>query len=229
MASEGWFSENSKKALIYGTAATTVVSLLSLSGACIIPLLTGKAKHRWMHFFVAMAVTTLSSDAILHIIPQLMGAHDHSLAHHDHGSISDAVNITQGHDHHHHDSTDDENSQATEESSLPSWLVLNHERRILLRLSAILLLIYLLYFIEFVAYYRRRESRSQQKSEPALQRVAKITQCTETLTNHAWEEEHSSRVTSNEALVTVTNASDAGSENHSEDHSDSPVFWGLKV
>ncbi|KIH54773.1 hypothetical protein ANCDUO_15079 [Ancylostoma duodenale] len=95
MASEGWFSENSKKALIYGTAATTVVSLLSLSGACIIPLLTGKAKHRWMHFFVAMAVTTLSSDAILHIIPQLMGAHDHSLAHHDHGSIADVENITQ--------------------------------------------------------------------------------------------------------------------------------------
>ncbi|KAK6056136.1 hypothetical protein COOONC_06358 [Cooperia oncophora] len=38
-----------------------------------IPLLTGKTRHRWMHFFVAMAIATLSSDAILHIIPQLCG------------------------------------------------------------------------------------------------------------------------------------------------------------
>ncbi|EPB67053.1 hypothetical protein ANCCEY_13859 [Ancylostoma ceylanicum] len=183
MASDGWFSENTKKALIYGTVATTVVSLLSLSGACIIPLLRGKAKHRWMHFFVAMAVATLSSDAILHIIPQLLGAHDHDLAHghhhHDHhGSIADAGNITQAwnstatanhadhdhehdhdhdherahaHDHNHdehtvdkrHAHTHDDHHESTDQS-LPSWLALNDERRILLRLSAILLLIYLL-------------------------------------------------------------------------------------
>ncbi|EYC14395.1 hypothetical protein Y032_0040g181 [Ancylostoma ceylanicum] len=263
MASDGWFSENTKKALIYGTVATTVVSLLSLSGACIIPLLRGKAKHRWMHFFVAMAVATLSSDAILHIIPQLLGAHDHDLAHghhdHDHhGSIADAGNITQAwnstvtanhadhdhehdhdhdhdhthsHDHNHdehtldkrHAHTHDDHHESTNQS-LPSWLALNDERRILLRLSAILLLIYLLYFIEFVAYYRKRQSCSQQNSEPSLKRVAKITQCSGTLTNHAWEEEHSCAVTSSEALVTVTSASDTGSEEQSR----AAVFWGLK-
>ncbi|KAK6056137.1 hypothetical protein COOONC_06359 [Cooperia oncophora] len=61
-----------------------------------IPLLTGKTRHRWMHFFVAMAIATLSSDAILHIIPQLCGGHSHDHTIDNHYNTTDTgVNTPQ--------------------------------------------------------------------------------------------------------------------------------------
>ncbi|CAB02806.2 Zrt (ZRT), Irt- (IRT-) like Protein Transporter [Caenorhabditis elegans] len=135
--------------VLYGVISVTVVSLLSLGGACIGPLMTKDAKHRWLHFFLAMAVSTLSSDAILHIIPQVVGVHDHGHnhghSHEHHHEHTDLENGTSGHGHsHHHDDSD-----------RIMWYTVTPARKNLLRLSVIVLSIYILYFVEFFMFYRK--------------------------------------------------------------------------
>ncbi|VBB34082.1 unnamed protein product, partial [Acanthocheilonema viteae] len=73
----------------YGFISITIISLLSLNGLIFLPIIRGEWRNRWMQIFIALAVATLSSDALLHILPQVVGVHDH--LHHDHG-----------HQHHHH-------------------------------------------------------------------------------------------------------------------------------
>uniref|UniRef100_A0A8R1HJC6 Uncharacterized protein n=1 Tax=Caenorhabditis japonica TaxID=281687 RepID=A0A8R1HJC6_CAEJA len=92
-------SENPDKfdVIVYGLVSVTAVSLLSLGGAVIGPLLKSDSTHRWLHFFLALAVSTLSSDAILHIIPQVLGVHNHAHGH-SHGHDHDD-------DHHHHNTS----------------------------------------------------------------------------------------------------------------------------
>ncbi|EFP03928.1 CRE-TAG-141 protein [Caenorhabditis remanei] len=136
--------------ILYGVISVTVVSLLSLGGACLGPLMTKDSKNRWLHFFLAMAISTLSSDAILHIIPQVLGVHSHSHGHaHEHHDNSSHENVTAGHGHsHHHDHDADEENEVF-------WYTVTSSRRNLLRLSVIVLSIYFLYFVEFFMLYRK--------------------------------------------------------------------------
>ncbi len=58
-------------AYIYGSVSILVISLLSLGGAAFLPLLRSRAKHRWFQVFIALGVATLTTDAILHMIPEV--------------------------------------------------------------------------------------------------------------------------------------------------------------
>ncbi|VDN84410.1 unnamed protein product [Brugia pahangi] len=57
--------------IFYGCTSITIISLLSLTGLIFIPFIKGKWRNRWMQVFIALAVSTLSSDALLHILPQV--------------------------------------------------------------------------------------------------------------------------------------------------------------
>lgn len=90
-----------------------------------------------MQFFIAMAVSTLSSDALLHIIPEVMGVHNH---HHHH--------------HHHHEEDEGHNSTRTRRHAEDEGLA--EDRKHLLWISGVLLVVYALYFFEFILFYRKR-------------------------------------------------------------------------
>ncbi|KAM3722351.1 Metal cation symporter ZIP14 [Dirofilaria immitis] len=102
MDSEKIFKSES---LLYGIISITVISLLSLSGFVFLPVIKGKWRNRWMQIFIALAVSTLSSDAFLHILPQIVGVHDHfhhDLGHHHHHKELEVKHNHSDH-HHHHD------------------------------------------------------------------------------------------------------------------------------
>ncbi|PIO65305.1 hypothetical protein TELCIR_13034 [Teladorsagia circumcincta] len=82
--------------------------------------------------------------------------HDHDHAHdHDHDHNHDHEH---DHDHDHAIQKRHAHEHSTaEEGSISSWLKLNEDRRILLRLSAVMLTIYIIYLIEFIAYYRKKQ------------------------------------------------------------------------
>ncbi|EJW82172.1 solute carrier family 39 [Wuchereria bancrofti] len=92
------------ESVFYGFTSITVISLLSLTGLIFIPLIKGKWRNRWMQIFIALAASSMSSDALLHILPQVVGAHDHSHRDHGHQHRHDHNNSETGHNHsdHHH-------------------------------------------------------------------------------------------------------------------------------
>ncbi|KAM4731620.1 zinc transporter ZIP10 isoform 1-T3 [Anableps anableps] len=75
---------------IWGFVSITIISLLSLLGVVLVPILKQSCFKFLLTFLVALAVGTLSGDALLHLLPHSQGQHDHS----HHGSSDGADLLT---------------------------------------------------------------------------------------------------------------------------------------
>ncbi|CAI5676778.1 zinc transporter ZIP6 [Oreochromis niloticus] len=90
-------SRNITTAWVGGFLSITIISLLSLLGVVLIPLMNKVFFKFLLSFLVALAVGTLSGDAFLHLIPHSQGGHHHHddaamTGHHDeHEENLDAV------------------------------------------------------------------------------------------------------------------------------------------
>lgn len=63
---------------VWGFVSITIISLLSLLGVVLVPILKQSCFKFLLTFLVALAVGTLSGDALLHLLPHSQGQHDHS-------------------------------------------------------------------------------------------------------------------------------------------------------
>ncbi|XP_051009774.1 zinc transporter ZIP10 [Acomys russatus] len=73
-------------AWVCGIISITVISLLSLLGVVLVPIINQGCFKFLLTFLVALAVGTMSGDALLHLLPHSQGGHDHSHQHaHGHG------------------------------------------------------------------------------------------------------------------------------------------------
>ncbi|XP_026150550.1 zinc transporter ZIP10 [Mastacembelus armatus] len=63
---------------VWGFVSITIISLLSLLGVVLVPILKQSCFKFLLTFLVALAVGTLSGDALLHLLPHSQGHHDHS-------------------------------------------------------------------------------------------------------------------------------------------------------
>lgn len=79
-SSQGIYSK--KVAWIGGFIAITIISVLSLLGIILVPLMNKVFFKFLLSFLVALAVGTLSGDAFLHLLP-----HSHSKHYHSHGGF----------------------------------------------------------------------------------------------------------------------------------------------
>ncbi|XP_072219488.1 zinc transporter ZIP6 [Leuresthes tenuis] len=70
-------SRNIATAWIGGFLSITIISMLSLLGVVLIPLMNRVFFKFLLSFLVALAVGTLSGDAFLHLIPHSQGGHHH--------------------------------------------------------------------------------------------------------------------------------------------------------
>ncbi|NXA40755.1 S39AA protein, partial [Eudromia elegans] len=69
-----------------GIISITVISLLSLLGVILIPIINQWCFKFLLTFLVALAVGTMSGDALLHLLPHVSHVHDHRHSHrHAHG------------------------------------------------------------------------------------------------------------------------------------------------
>ncbi|XP_010711688.1 zinc transporter ZIP10 isoform X3 [Meleagris gallopavo] len=73
-------------AWVCGIISITVISLLSLLGVILIPIINQWCFKFLLTFLVALAVGTMSGDALLHLLPHSHGGHNHS-QHHSQGHI----------------------------------------------------------------------------------------------------------------------------------------------
>ncbi|XP_064831812.1 zinc transporter ZIP10 isoform X1 [Oncorhynchus masou masou] len=69
---------NSVWVWMWGFVSITIISLLSLLGVILVPILNQGCFKFLLTFLVALAVGTLSGDALLHLLPHAQGEHDHS-------------------------------------------------------------------------------------------------------------------------------------------------------
>uniref|UniRef100_H3CTZ9 Solute carrier family 39 member 10 n=1 Tax=Tetraodon nigroviridis TaxID=99883 RepID=H3CTZ9_TETNG len=69
---------------LWGFVSITIISLLSLLGVVLVPFLKQSCFKFLLTFLVALAVGTLSGDALLHLLPHSQGSHDHSKHGHSH-------------------------------------------------------------------------------------------------------------------------------------------------
>ncbi|XP_048834159.1 zinc transporter ZIP10 [Brienomyrus brachyistius] len=63
---------------LWGFVSITIISLLSLLGVLLVPIIKQSCFKFLLTFLVALAVGTLSGDALLHLLPHSQGEHDHS-------------------------------------------------------------------------------------------------------------------------------------------------------
>uniref|UniRef100_A0A3Q3W510 Solute carrier family 39 member 10 n=1 Tax=Mola mola TaxID=94237 RepID=A0A3Q3W510_MOLML len=71
---------------LWGFVSITIISLLSLLGVVLVPILNQSCFKFLLTFLVALAVGTLSGDALLHLLPHSQGHHDHSADGHSHNT-----------------------------------------------------------------------------------------------------------------------------------------------
>ncbi|XP_056321287.1 zinc transporter ZIP10 isoform X2 [Danio aesculapii] len=67
---------------MWGFVSITIISLLSLLGVVLVPILNQSCFKFLLTFLVALAVGTLSGDALLHLLPHSQGDHDHNHGEH---------------------------------------------------------------------------------------------------------------------------------------------------
>uniref|UniRef100_UPI0037E99236 zinc transporter ZIP6 n=1 Tax=Semicossyphus pulcher TaxID=241346 RepID=UPI0037E99236 len=91
--SGGESSKSITTAWVGGFISITIISLLSLAGVVLIPLMNRVFFKFLLSFLVALAVGTLSGDAFLHLIPHSQGGHHH---HHE----DSGMNFSEGLHHH---------------------------------------------------------------------------------------------------------------------------------
>ncbi|KYO33677.1 zinc transporter ZIP10 [Alligator mississippiensis] len=80
-----------------GLISITVISLLSLLGVILVPIINQGCFKFLLTFLVALAVGTLSGDALLHLLPHSQGGHNHS---HHQGHVHEHRH-SHGHSHEH--------------------------------------------------------------------------------------------------------------------------------
>ncbi|NXE06208.1 S39AA protein, partial [Lophotis ruficrista] len=90
MKSKNASTENKDKtgasAWFCGIISITVISLLSLLGVILIPIINQWCFKFLLTFLVALAVGTMSGDALLHLLPHVSHVHEHRRSHrHAHG------------------------------------------------------------------------------------------------------------------------------------------------
>nr|XP_054757679.1 zinc transporter ZIP4-like [Lytechinus pictus] len=68
----------------YGNLVVLVISLLAVFGAIFVPCMSGFVYEAVIQTMMALAVATLTGDALLHLIPQALGLHSHGGSGHDH-------------------------------------------------------------------------------------------------------------------------------------------------
>ncbi|XP_061464164.1 zinc transporter ZIP10 [Rhineura floridana] len=98
-ASLGNMEKTGASAWICGIISITVISLLSLLGVILIPIINQGCFKFLLTFLVALAVGTMSGDALLHLLPHSQGAHNHS-HHNGHGHQHEHQHL-HGHSHEH--------------------------------------------------------------------------------------------------------------------------------
>ncbi|XP_014674243.1 PREDICTED: zinc transporter ZIP10-like [Priapulus caudatus] len=69
----------------YATLAILVISLCGLGGVAVVPLLNRSFYRHVLHFLVALAVGSLSGDALLHLFPHALGIHAQEAGIDEHG------------------------------------------------------------------------------------------------------------------------------------------------
>ncbi|XP_040288795.1 zinc transporter ZIP6 [Bufo bufo] len=89
--SQGAYSK--KVAWIGGFIAITIISVLSLLGIILVPLMNKVFFKFLLSFLVALAVGTLSGDAFLHLLP-----HSHSKHYHSHGGFVNKTHEDEAHE-----------------------------------------------------------------------------------------------------------------------------------
>lgn len=154
------------ESLIFGFISITVISLLSLSGLVFVPIIKGRRRNRWMQVFIALAASSMSSDALLHILPQIFGVHDH--VHHDHGHHHD----DHGHHVHHHRDFNDFQTDANHSDhhhvhgheQNPTDAIDSADHSMLFKMTAVIGAVYFLYILEFISASPIWKKKSKQKT-----------------------------------------------------------------
>ncbi|GFQ80105.1 zinc transporter ZIP12, partial [Trichonephila clavata] len=68
----------------YGSLSVFIISLTSLAGVLLLPIMTKHAYNYIISGFYGLAFSTLAADALLHLMPQFLGLHSHGPGE-DHG------------------------------------------------------------------------------------------------------------------------------------------------
>ncbi|XP_061696702.1 zinc transporter ZIP10 [Syngnathoides biaculeatus] len=87
---------NSVWTWVWGFVSITIISLLSLLGVILVPILNQSCFKFLLTFLVALAVGTLSGDALLHLLPHSQGQHDHSDVSHGTDLVTDFDGVWKG-------------------------------------------------------------------------------------------------------------------------------------
>uniref|UniRef100_A0A671K3G4 Zinc transporter ZIP6 n=1 Tax=Sinocyclocheilus anshuiensis TaxID=1608454 RepID=A0A671K3G4_9TELE len=120
-------------AWVGGFLSITLISLLALVGVVLIPLMNRVCFNFLLSFLVALAVGTLSGDALLHLIP-------HSQSHHQHGHS----------EHHHH------GEEVEEDSLRPVWTGLT-------ALSGVYIMFLIEHFLTLGKMYKDKKQKVQKR------------------------------------------------------------------